>query len=1424
MASPLSGQASSPFTESDERFSLDWYLSTISDLVGTAVTPTATPRGAAAFPPASAPVARDSLYKKMVTVQRRLATDAATAEWSQHVDPSTGATFYYSRSTGKSRWSAPDVVMMAEGIPAAAPVVQSPPRRSPSRPRAAAMLTTFTAHSASGRALFRSDADGQWWSAHVDTATGSPFYRNENRGESSWSAPPGLVDAIGQRGAVAIVDRSAGLDEARYNANGAARQGFGPLLAGMPLFERARLAPRTLVDIAAEAELISGMPTARAIEWLTPANIAASSPAALDAVPLAARVALSATDPEAAELLAAQINLEAAESQRAGAAAVALLTPTVLRSLSARAVGAIPRDVRSAMSDDARIVIDRIEAIDLVAARRDVPRLSGAQLAALTPTVLLAMPSLVAKTIAALITEQTRRAGEGGYAINVATLSAAALDAMPLASRLRLPRSSALALASRLRQHGHAVRSLSPASAPLVTIAIAATIAPSALTYLPRASWAALSARVQEAMRAASAVASEAQRRETVRLSLPECRDMAPEVLAGLPAAVVAAIPSRSLAAVTPRFNELALREMSPAAFAALPVGAIAAIPAEALLCLSAAQIEALPSDRLASLPNAVVETLSRSVQDATFHSRAARELVSALARADDAELVRRIISAGRSGILSRAAFGRMMLSLCDNPLQLGMAEALAALFDGVQQGVTSRVTQSGGVRYNDAVRWFALRGKSVDTMARTVFDSYDADCDGQLSRAELTTLCTEFVRGGSCGASQLVATVDGALEAMETSCPVNFTSFRQWFARSCVELQREQALAAALNAPSVQQMRLALRRVGLVAATSAWVHASAPVSIAQFVRTPPFTVLDLNMSLKSMTSGLVQLYDCLDADGTGRQEGIPAASFLGALCAICCSPPTDIAPALRVVGLDTVSIGELQQVLQGTMTIARRERTDVLTAVGHARSLEVVAAHTAQLCFRETGTPSTDTLSVATLGMWLQATSGASAVPVRNERAAPVTTSAAPAAASSRALPPPGLQSAPTLNRSQAILTPAPPSLVASTEAKAQAKVEAKVEQKTEPTIDPQRAQAGSAPEPAADGTVTTMDDDDDLPPPTAEDATGDSSGKSEFVDLIDKEQPTSAKPAGEASAADNAPEDDAGRATTTKKKLKTKKRGSASKKRGSVSSTDGAKTDEVKKLKKLKKKKSATVSPEGAADEKVDAQTDDAPAEVFAGEGEDRPNAKKVKKAKRSSMKPATTEVTSDADAPPKKVKKKMKRKSSMKPKISSAKDSADGAAPPMKLKKKKKRSSSAVPTPSDSPSDAGDGPAFKPGPPKHSPGSKKMSFVGEALVDAAGDEAPPMKAKKKKKKSLPPPGAGEVAGAATSGGLGVVNEDEEEAPLAKKKKKKKKKMGPPAGEDQSAAPDEPWKQVRARFCSALRARYTSASVAYQKVRETV
>jgi hypothetical protein len=56
------------------------------------------------------------------------------------------------------------------------------------------------------------------------------------------------------------------------------------------------------------------------------------------------------------------------------------------------------------------------------------------------------------------------------------------------------------------------------------------------------------------------------------------------------------------------------------------------------------------------------------------------------------------------------------------------------------------------------------------------------------------------------------------------------------------------------------------------------------------------------------------------------------------------------------------------------------------------------------------------------------------------------------------------------------------------------------------------------------------------------------------------------------------------------------------------------------------------------------------------------------------------------------------------------------------------------------------------------------------------------------------------------------------------AETKKKKKKKMGPPAGEDQSAAPDEPWKQVRARFCFALRARYTSASVAYQKVRETV
>ncbi|CAE7383523.1 NLRC3 [Symbiodinium sp. CCMP2592] len=88
----------------------------------------------------------------------------------EHVDPASGNLFYYSRTTGESRWDKP--------APEASSSVGSLPAEEPSSLR---VLPTD-------------------WDEHVDPSTGHVFYHNTTTGESTWEKP--TAEASGSVGSL----------------------------------------------------------------------------------------------------------------------------------------------------------------------------------------------------------------------------------------------------------------------------------------------------------------------------------------------------------------------------------------------------------------------------------------------------------------------------------------------------------------------------------------------------------------------------------------------------------------------------------------------------------------------------------------------------------------------------------------------------------------------------------------------------------------------------------------------------------------------------------------------------------------------------------------------------------------------------------------------------------------------------------------------------------------------------------------------------------------------------------------------------------------------------------------------------------------------------------------------------------------------
>jgi len=79
---------------------------------------------------------------------------SAGSDWKEHVDPSSGKTYYYNERTGESSWTNP--------VPAQAAI----PLGDATQP-----------------------AKTEEWTAHVDPASGNTYYYNATTGATSWTKP-----------------------------------------------------------------------------------------------------------------------------------------------------------------------------------------------------------------------------------------------------------------------------------------------------------------------------------------------------------------------------------------------------------------------------------------------------------------------------------------------------------------------------------------------------------------------------------------------------------------------------------------------------------------------------------------------------------------------------------------------------------------------------------------------------------------------------------------------------------------------------------------------------------------------------------------------------------------------------------------------------------------------------------------------------------------------------------------------------------------------------------------------------------------------------------------------------------------------------------------------------------------------------------
>lgn len=129
-------------------------------------------------------------------------------DWKEHTDPNTGSTYFYNAKTGESSWTRP------------APAAQAhSPTKAAEPGHAAAKAEEWTEHvdPQSGHTFYYNAATGEtsWtkpapaaqeqqpaplslagggavpqdWTEHVDPASGNKFYYNAKTGETSWVQP-----------------------------------------------------------------------------------------------------------------------------------------------------------------------------------------------------------------------------------------------------------------------------------------------------------------------------------------------------------------------------------------------------------------------------------------------------------------------------------------------------------------------------------------------------------------------------------------------------------------------------------------------------------------------------------------------------------------------------------------------------------------------------------------------------------------------------------------------------------------------------------------------------------------------------------------------------------------------------------------------------------------------------------------------------------------------------------------------------------------------------------------------------------------------------------------------------------------------------------------------------------------------------------
>jgi len=102
-----------------------------------------------------APVVQSTVANALAMPEEQARAAAKVEDWTEHVDPQSGRTFYYNARTGETSWTKPDTACQEQQLtqPAGAVGVQDD------------------------------------WTEHLDSASGNKFYYNTRTGETSWTRP-----------------------------------------------------------------------------------------------------------------------------------------------------------------------------------------------------------------------------------------------------------------------------------------------------------------------------------------------------------------------------------------------------------------------------------------------------------------------------------------------------------------------------------------------------------------------------------------------------------------------------------------------------------------------------------------------------------------------------------------------------------------------------------------------------------------------------------------------------------------------------------------------------------------------------------------------------------------------------------------------------------------------------------------------------------------------------------------------------------------------------------------------------------------------------------------------------------------------------------------------------------------------------------